>query len=229
MICTFLHFNTFLLSFEVQRLAPRSPPPPPVPRERSVSARMHDPYPLDDQEKQREERLARILQMEREIAMLRSNQDSPASYDSRKPRVSGDSYDRRERDSYDRRDEYRRSPPMPRGYDSYSRDREPSYRGSSSDRGSGVSNGRGYYNRQSPSRDLARGSDGYRDQVSYPAHFNSGTSNYNRNSPTVGYGSVGGSGSLGKSSAPTPPGWPPGSQDKSNPNRPPFTNTGPWS
>lgn len=180
--------------------------------------------------------------MEREIAMLRSNQDTTAAtvYDSRKPRISGDSYDRRERDSYDsRRDEYRRSPPpVPLhsrggGYDSYSRDREPSYRGSGSDRGSGVSNGRGYYNRQSPSRDLsARGSDGYRDQVSYPAHFNSSSGNYTRNSPTVGYGSVGGgggSGSMGKSSAPTPPGWPPGSQDKSNPNRPPFTNTGPWS
>lgn len=90
-----------------------------------------------------------------------------------------------------------------------------------------MSSGRGYYNRPSPP-EPSRGSsgDGYRDAVSYPP-LNSGSSGFSRSTATVGYGSTGAGGS-GKGSV-APPGWPSGGQDKSNANRPPFSNSGPWS
>ena len=174
---------------------------------------------LDNQEREREERLKRILQMEREIAMLRTRE--------------GDMLDSRRRssidyphDSYDRREAYRRSPQPPPNYQSYPRDREDSYRGGGDDRG----RGRGYYGRQSPPRDYSRGSSGdigsYRDSVSYPSQFSGGS--YGRSIPTVGYGESGlGKGGGGPNSS-LPPGWP-DDHDKSIVNRPPFATAGPWS
>lgn len=203
-------------SFEVERLQ-RSPPPP---------SRERYPYPppdtyyIEEQERQREERLERILQMEREIALLRSNEA-----DSRKPPPRMlDSH----HDSYDRRGGeggyHRRSPPL--NYDSYPREREPYRERGGSDRGAVGGGGRGgVYSRLSPvSGD--RGSDGpYREPVAYPSQYTGSSGGGGRNPPGVGYSSQSSKGSGGS----LPPGWPSGIHDKSNANRPPFTNTGPWS
>lgn len=230
-----------LFSSEVERLPTSPPPPPPRERERPSYAPppMPDPYLLEEQERQREARLARILQMEREIALLRES--SGAGLDSRRSRLPDphDSYDRRDRDGY------RRSPPPPvnsHGYDSYDRhDREPgAYRGGSSSGGGGMDRvggmggggGRGYYNRPTPPRDHPSrgGSSGegvFRDSVSYPSQYSSGGSGgfSGRSPPTVGYSS----GGLGGKSSGLPPGWPSSDHDKSSLNRAPFTTKGPWS
>lgn len=122
-------------------------------------------------------------------------------------------------------DSYRPSPPPSynsHGYDSYSRDRDPSYRGGSGDRDrglGGMSSGRGYYNRPSPPEPSRVSAD----TISYPP-LNSGVGGFSRSTATVGYGSAG----AGKSSV-VPPGWPSGGSDKSNANRPPFATSGPWS
>ncbi len=261
MCCFILNLNPFLILFQVERFPSsrsRSPPKeresrpplyrereprPPLYREREPrppshrepsyrepSYRERESHPsdycsADDSEKQREERLERILQMEREIAMLRSQQEGGFS-DSRKPPLNA------RRESYDRKESYHRSPPPSlnsHGYDSYSRDRDRDlpYRGGNSERGGGMSSGRGYYNRQSPSGERSN-SDGYREPVSYPGTGSGGGGNFSRASASVGYGT----GSAGSGKTSVPPGWPSGSQDKSNANRPPFAasaNTGPWS
>ena len=207
---------------------------------------MHSDPIREEQERAREERLARILQMEREIAMLRSREGDPL--ESRRPPHTPEY-------SHNRRDSYHRSSPPPSlngsGYQSsYSRDRDmPSYRsGDDGDRGG---TGRSYYGRQAspgdlpsrdfpprdlPSRDFSsrnlssRGSSSeaglYRD--SYPSQMSSGGGSgggYNRGSASVGYGSSGGGGP----NSSLPPGWPSGGHEKSNLNRPPFINAGPWS
>lgn len=176
----------------------------PLFRDREPRPHISEFYHLEEQEKAREDRLGRILHMEREISMLRSQQEGGVS---RRQDVNRD----------------HRSPPPSlnsHGYDSYSRDRDPPYRGSNGDRG------RGYYGRQSPP-EPSRGpsGDGYREPVSYPSQFTTGRGGGSRSIAPVGYGG----GGSGKSSV-TPPGWPSGGSDKSSaPNRPPFANTGPWS
>ena len=253
----FSPFSFFSFS-EVERLPLNNSPPPPAQhhRDRYPQPSASDAYYYDDHERQREERLSRILQMEREIAMLRSQDTGSYGSDSRKPRVSSEM----SHDSYDRRGDgggyhNRRSPGgvglnSHGGYDSYSssRDRDLAYRGGErgggggggpigGGGGGGGGSGRGIYSRLSPPpgdhhHHHTRGSGGsgdssYRESVSYPTQFGSGGSSYgSRNAPAVvGYGSQG-----GKGSGSLPPGWPSSDHhEKANANRPPFTNTGPWS
>lgn len=177
--------------------------------------------------------------MEREIAYLRSREDVPVPETRRPPRPAEDFYDR-----YDGRRTSPR-PANPPGYDSsYSRDREPSYRGGAGAGGGGAGgiggsggaggmSGRGgFYTRQSPTGDFSRGATNegsYRDPVSYPSQYSGGGSlgnSYARSAPTVGYGGAGGKGGSGLNSS-LPPGWPSG--DDKPTNRAPFTNPGPWS
>lgn len=117
-----------LSSPQVERLSARPITPPPVP---SLPSREREELALLDIEREREQRLARILQMEKELASLRSREDVYESFSHRSaPELSP--YDRGT-DAY-----RRRSPPLPpRDYGYRSRD-EPSYR---SERG------RNYYER----------------------------------------------------------------------------------
>ena len=207
----------FSLLLEVERQSIFGSPP----RDRDLMA--NESY-RDQGERMREERLTRILRMERELALLRSREED----------VPHPSMDSRERE----RDRYRRPPgPLPSlsssGYQSsYLRERDNGasfYHGSSSGgRPGGIGDrdrDRSYYSHGSPPREYTtRGLLGsYRDTVSYPSQYTSG--GYNRSSTTVGYS--GGSGSANESrgsSSSVPPGWM--SDDKPVASRPPFST---WS
>lgn len=211
----------------------------------------HPSLSLLEIEREREERLSRILTMERELALLRSREDSA----SRRPQPQTEAaYDR-----YDRYEAYRRerSPPRreldyppPRDYP---RNDRMGYEG-----GRGDERGRSYYNGRSDSPGTREGpgsaggsGEAYRNPVSYPIQGRGGydrrdnSSQYSSgggmgygsrgggggggmgqsSNPSVGYGSSGGK--LGMGGAP-PPGWPSSDYDKSNANRPPFASAAPW-
>lgn len=191
-----------------------------------------DPY-TDTHERMREERLTRILRMERELSVLRAREGDVLDAKPSRPPL----------DPHDRDIFYRRSPgPHPSlsasGYQSsYLRERESgnSY-GSIS--GGGVSDRSRYYGGNTPPREYTTrgfsgnaGSGSYRDPVSYPAQFSSsGSGGYgSRGTPSVGYGHVGSGTGNSKSglNSSLPPGWP--SSDKPIVNRPPFSVGGPWS
>lgn len=232
------HFLSYLiLSYEVERAGspPRMPPPPPLPS-RVLTV---DPY-IEEQERQREERLARILQMERELALLRSREgDVLTSKTSRPPAA-----DPHDRDVYVRRSPGPHSSLGPPSYQSaYSRDRDNGVYGADA---GGADRSRGYYGHNSPPREYttrgytgrggtnSTGSGSFREPVAYPTQF--GTSNNSRygSNNTGGYGNrgaapsvgYGGSASGSKSKSNLPPGWP--SSDKPV-NQPPFSVGGPWS
>lgn len=185
---------------------------------------LHSSLTLLEIEREREERLSRILNMERELAVLRTREETTTR---RSQTLNEPAYDR-----YDRYDTYRsrdRSPPPRRESDyppvrDYPRNDRLGYEGArGDDRG-----GRSYYNGRSNSPGargggLGRdgfssssgvGGDSYREPVSYPI---SGRGGYDhRDNPSqllgggggggggtgMGYGSRGGSG-MGQSSNPS--------------------------
>jgi len=186
-------------------------------------------------EREREERLARILRMERELAYLRSRDDYE-SVNSRRAHF----------DPHDKGDTFRRgSPPMrDTGFRSHAQD-ELAY--------SRADERRALYNRPLSPGPLPRGGPSSggsyhdREPISYPMPGSSrGSASASREghlmqyggysglrgltSLSVGYGTGGGLSTKvpGSSGAP-PPGWPSSDHDKANANRPPFANAGPWS
>lgn len=205
----------------IQNSPPPPPPPAALPRDRAIPS---DPY--FDVEREHEERLARILSMERELAYLRSREHHDSqrrAADILPPeRGSGSSGGGGGGNNY-----RGYSPPIPR-------DPLPAR-----DMGMSRSDDRrgGYYVDRQPSpplRSSGSGGNSYRDTISYPSYDRreGATSsqygaNYSRSgsSPTVGYGG-GGSGSKSSSSN-VPPGWPGADYDKSA--NAPFANTSPWS
>lgn len=222
------------------------PPPPPLPL---PSRNSFDPY-IEEQERQREERLARILQMERELAMLRSREgdvlnSKPVHHPPPPPPPAP-------MESHHDRDGYSRRSPGPTHSSIGSSSYQSSYSRDSRSNGLyggdhlGADRNRGYYNHNSPPREYTTrsyasgGSSGgltggagssYRDPVSYPSQYGTnstgGSGGYSSRSsaPSVGYG---GSASASKAKTSLPPGWPP--SDTKSMNRAPFSvGGGSWS
>ena len=184
-------------------------------------------------EREREERLARILRMERELAYLRTRDEyEPAN--SRRAHF----------DSHDTGETFRRgSPPMrDTGFHSHAQD-EYAYTRSEERRGlynrplspgalprGGQSSGGSYHDREPISYPMP-GSSRAAGGASREAHlmqYGGYSSLRGLSSLAVGYGAGSGmSANVPGSSGAPPPGWP--STDKANANRPPFANAGPWS
>ena len=241
MLCYFCLILSFpsLFSSKVERIPIRESPPRDM-RSHQSSRLVQPSLSILEIEREREERLSRILAMERELAMLRSREDSAARR-SQQPLPSDAPYDRYET--------YRRERSPPRRESEYPSTRDYGHgervgagymaRGDDSRGGGGA---RGYYNGRSTSP-IPRGGEG-RDPVSYPI---SGRGGYERRDTSqfsggasVGYGGYGGGGAAGGGQygssggklgvgGALPPGWPSTDYDKSNANRPPFSNTSPWS
>ena len=201
----------------VERAPPLPPPPPP--------SHISESLALLEVEREREERLLRILQMERELSYLRSREE----YEPVSRRSHYDSH-------YDRGETFNRGSPPLRDLHSHARDELGIPR--SEER-------RSLYNRPPSPGALPRGGSSSvgsfhdRETISYPTPNSSRTmardghltqyGGYSNprglTSLAVGYGS-------GMSTKPTggpPPGWPSSEHDKANINRPPFANAGPWS
>ncbi len=241
-----IHIYVFL-SFKVERLPPggspprMQPPPPPLPSHGSML--VADPY-IEEQERQREERLARILQMERELALLRSREgDVLNSKPVHHPPPIESHHDR---DGYTRRSPAPTHSSMGSSYQSsYSRENRSNGIYGGGDH-VGADRSRGYYSHNSPPREYTTrnytgssggssltGSSGssYRDPIAYPTQYSNNSmggnsSGYSSRSsaPSVGYG---GSASASKAKSSLPPGWP---QSDAKPlmNRAPFSVGGSW-
>ena len=236
-----------LSSPQVERLPARPITPPPVPP--PLPSREREELALLDIEREREQRLARILQMEKELATLRNREDAYDSFSRRSvPELSP--YDRGTADAY-----RRHSPPLPpREYGYRPRD-EPSYRS--------AERSRSYYERvmeRELDQPIERGferplqrstSPGIapRDAISYPLPGSSRSQLQSKYGEREGLGGLYGmpqrTGSqlpsvpvgYGNSSKPSasretgvpPPGWPSSDYDKVSANRPPFAGVTPWS
>jgi len=219
-------------------------PPPPT----RGSILNIDPY-LEEQERQREERLTRILQMERELALLRAREGDVLSSKPPPNHLPSQSTDH---------DMFLRRSPGPSHSSSLgppSHHHQPGYSRENRDNGvysgdhGGSDRNRNYYTSRSspPPREYAtRGYSGsstsgsnaantYREPVSYPTQygsnnnsgFGSGSGRYSTtrsSAPSVGYG---GTASATKTKSNVPPGWP--SNDSKPVNRAPFSLGGPWS
>ena len=194
---------------------PRSRSPPPLPRERERDYAPPPPPRLDDHRLAYEDRLERLLIIEREMAYMQAREELYSEVLTRSQLEPPSMYDQRRDDGYHSRPPL--SPPPPPNPYSSSRDRD--YPGDRNDRGGGLDDRRPYYSRSEASGMSLHGS-GHDSRpeplLSYPLPRNrAGNSHRGADLLAGAYGgaatsgkSVGyGSGSYGSSKTPASGGY----------------------
>jgi RNA recognition motif-containing protein len=183
-----------------RRAQHQNPSPPPVrERERDYGPPPPPPPPprIDDYRASHDDRLERVLLMEREMAYLQAREDiySEMLTRSQPDPPPSSSYDRHREDSYRRPP---LSPPPPSNPYPSSRDRD--YPTDRSDRGGGPDDRRPYYSRsESSGMSYSQGHDSRSDQLlSYPLPRNR-TGNGHRGAAELLAGAYGGAATSGKS------------------------------
>ena len=194
---------------------PRSRSPPPLPRERERNYAPPPPPRLDEHRVAYEDRLERLLILEREMAYMHAREELYSEVLTRSQLDPPSMYDQRRDDGYHNRPPL--SPPPPPNPYSSSRDRD--YSGDRNDRGGGLDDRRPYYSRSEASGMSLHGS-GHDSRpeplLSYPLPRNrAGNSHRGADLLAGAYGgaatsgkSVGyGSGSYGSSKTPASGGY----------------------